>query len=272
MNRGVITAVVIVIILFVAARFYFTGETGQPEQTRQVTVPTAKPAPPAENKAPTIKHPIYEIQVGAKKREMPDINQKAMPTLANSDAPLRQDLSGLFDAGQMKMFVFKNLIRHFVVTVDNLPRQKLPQQDRFVSAVPGGFKAEEAGGKDKYILSNANYARYEPFVKLAESVDLKKLVTLYTEYYSLFQQAYQELGYPDSYFNDRLVEVIKHLLAAPEPQGPVKLVQPKVFYQFADPDLEKLSAGQKLLIRMGPDNERRVKIVLRRLLRMLVKS
>jgi len=271
MHRGVITAVVIVIVLFVAARFYFAGETGQPAQTQNVTVPPAKPAPPAE-KAPAIKHPIYEIQVGALKREMPGVEQKAMPTLENSDMPLRQDLSGLFDAGQLKMLVFRNLIRRFVVTVDNLPRQKLPQQDRLVAAVPGKFVAAQAGGEDVYVLSDANYARYAPFVRLAESVDLKQLVTLYTEYYSLFQQAYGELGYPDSYFNDRLVEVISHLLAAPELQGPVKLVRPKVFYQFADPDLEKLSSGQKILIRMGPENERRVKIVLRRLLRMLVKS
>lgn len=271
MNKGVIAAVFIVVVLFVAARFYYAGETGQPRQTRQVNVPPPKTAPPAQ-KEPAIKHPVYEIQVGAKKREMPAVEQKAMPTLEDSDAPLRRDLSDLFDVGQMKMFVFTNLIRRFVVTVDNLPGQKLPQQDRFVAAVPGKFTAGQAGGEDEYVLSDANYARYDPFVKLAEAVDLKQLVTLYTEYYSLFQQAYAELGYPDSYFNDRLVEVISHLLAAPELRGPVRLVRPKVFYEFADKHLEKLSAGQKILIRMGPDNERRVKIVLRRLLRMLVKS
>jgi hypothetical protein len=57
--------------------------------------------------------------------------------------------------------------------------------------------------------------------------------------------------------------VIDHVLAAPEPQGPVELVQPKVFYQYADPKLEDLSAGQKLLIRMGPANEHSLKAKLR---------
>ncbi|HQU43635.1 MAG TPA: DUF3014 domain-containing protein, partial [Pirellulales bacterium] len=42
------------------------------------------------------------------------------------------------------------------------------------------------------------------------------------------------------YFNDRLVSVIDHLLAAPEPAGPVALVQPKIIYKFADPQLESL--------------------------------
>jgi Protein of unknown function (DUF3014) len=40
-------------------------------------------------------------------------------------------------------------------------------------------------------------------------------------------------------------------------------VQPKVLYQFADPELESRSAGQKILMRMGPVNESRVKAKLR---------
>ncbi|HEB80283.1 MAG TPA: DUF3014 domain-containing protein, partial [Chromatiales bacterium] len=57
------------------------------------------------------------------------------------------------------------------------------------------------------------------------------------------------------------------LLAAPEPSGPVRLVRPSVYYKFADPRLEALPAGQKVLIRMGPGNERRVKPWLRAFLR-----
>jgi len=70
------------------------------------------------------------------------------------------------------------------------------------------------------------------------------------------------LGYPDGYFNDRAVAVIDQLLATPQPAEPVRLVRPHVLYEFADPKLEALSSGQKLLIRMGPDNAARVKTVL----------
>jgi hypothetical protein len=34
-------------------------------------------------------------------------------------------------------------------------------------------------------------------------------------------------------------------------------------YKFADPGLESMSAGQKLLLRMGPDNAARVKAKLK---------
>jgi hypothetical protein len=67
------------------------------------------------------------------------------------------------------------------------------------------------------------------------------------------------LGYPNGYFNDRLVEVIDNLLATPESKGPIELVRPNVMYVYADPALEARSAGQKLLIRMGPENAKAIK-------------
>jgi len=95
---------------------------------------------------------------------------------------------------------------------------------------------------------------------------------VYERLYPLFQQSYEDLGYPGKYFNDRLVEVIDHLLQAPEAAGPVPLVQPKVFYEYADADLESRSAGQKLLMRMGPANERLIKEKLRAFRAEIVKN
>jgi hypothetical protein len=83
------------------------------------------------------------------------------------------------------------------------------------------------------------------------------------ESYPLFQRAYLELGFPSGNFNDRLIEAIDDLLDAPEIAGPVKLLQPKVLYQFADPDLEARSAGQKIMMRMGSGNAAKVKAKLR---------
>ena len=95
---------------------------------------------------------------------------------------------------------------------------------------------------------------------------------VYRRYYPLFQQAYVDLGYPDGYFNDRLVEVIDHLLATPDVAGPIRLTQPSVFYQFADPSLEERSAGQKALIRLGPENAAIVKAKLRELRKEVAKQ
>src|SRR5262249_23363783 len=112
-------------------------------------------------------------------------------------------------------------------------------------------------------LSDANFARYAPLMRMVQGADVKSMAVVYQRLYPLFQQAYEDLGYPGKYFNDRLVEVIDHLLQTPEVPAPIPVVQPKVFWEYADSSLENRSAGQKLLIRMGPQNERIIKAKLR---------
>ena len=88
------------------------------------------------------------------------------------------------------------------------------------------------------------------------------LVDTYRRFYPLLEEAYRALGYPDAHFNDRVVEVIDLLLATPRPDQPIELVRESVLYQFRDPELEALTAGQKMMIRMGPENADRVAGVL----------
>ncbi len=90
-------------------------------------------------------------------------------------------------------------------------------------------------------------------------LDMQQLAAVYFRFYPLFQQSYQNLGYPTGYFNDRLVQVIDVLLATPQPLGPIELVRPNVMYTYADPALEARPAGQKLLLRMGPENAALIK-------------
>src|SRR5690606_6346806 len=106
---------------------------------------------------------------------------------------------------------------------------------------------------------------YDALVKMVQAMDVAQVASAYQRYYPLFQEAYQDLGYPDGYFNDRLVEVSDHLLATPEGDGPIRLTRPSVYYEFADAQLEALAVGQKTLIRIGPRNAAVVKQKLREL-------
>jgi hypothetical protein len=96
------------------------------------------------------------------------------------------------------------------------------------------------------------------------------LLSRYARFYPFFQEQYENLGYPTRYFNDRVVEVIDHLLATPEVEEPARLVQPRVLYEFTDPRLENLSAGQKILLRMGRTNQLKLKAKLREIRDRLV--
>ena len=241
-----------VVLAGIGALYYFYAVRGPV----QVAAPpprtqTAAPAP----SEPAIEHPVPTSGAGA---------APALPTLKESDQPIAGALGGIPNgAGIEKFLVPQNLIRHVVATIDNLPRKKVAIDVRPIKSTPGEF--EVSGTADHLTLNPDNFKRYAPFVDLVRSVDAKAIAAVYFRFYPLFQQAYEDLGYPTEYFNDRVIEVIDHLLATPDVKGPIELVQPNVMYLYADPKLEALSAGQKTLIRMGPENAAVIKAKLRAL-------
>jgi len=247
---ALIAAVALVAIAAVVFHEYRKGR--EPEQA---SAPAPAPKPPPE---PAIRNPVPEVP-----QETP------LPALKESDAPFRDSVAGVFGKDAVSQFLAPNdVIRRIVVTVDNMPRKKVAVERRPILPTGGSFAT--AGTEDNVTLSPNNYSRYAPLVRLVEAADANQLTALYFRYYPLFQTAYEDLGYPKGYFNDRLVEVIDDLLAAPQVNGPIKLVQPRVFYEFADPALESRSAGQKLMIRMGPENAAAIKAKLTQVRNIIV--
>jgi hypothetical protein len=206
---------------------------------------------PAANTAPPIEHPIPG-----------EGSPQALPALNDSDPVVHDSLVGVFGRDSVEQFLVpQNIVRHIVVTVDNLPRHKVAVDLRPVKPTSG--QAVTATQGEVTVLSEANFARYAPLTRVVQRTDVRTLAVVYERLYPLFQQAYEDLGYPGKYFNDRLVEVIDNLLQTPEVPAPIPVVQPKVFWEYADASLENRSAGQKLLIRMGPQNARVIKAKLR---------
>jgi hypothetical protein len=195
----------------------------------------------------------------------------SLPPLAESDASFTDALTSLFSAQAVEQFLSpQSVVSHIVVTVDNLPRKKVAERLKPIKPIAGQFAV--SGADDALVLSESNYARYQPFVQLVGTADMEQVATTYFKYYPLFQQSYTDLGYPNGYFNNRLVEVIDHLLATPDVAGPVKLTQPGVMYEFADAKLENLSAGQKTMIRVGKANAAVLKTKLRELRAAIAKK
>jgi hypothetical protein len=248
----VVASIAFTAAMIFSARWYMTGtSTIAPPPVAQ----GPESAPPALSppSSPKIEHPIERVQAE------PDPSTPA--TLDGSDLAMREALASLFE-GKLPAFVQPmNLIRNIVATIDNLPRSKAAPRLWPVQPTSGALATMSAG--DNLVIAANNSTRYAPAVALVHAIDSKQLVAIYVRFYPLFQQAYRELGYPDGYFNDRLVAVIDHLLATPSVRQPIALVQPKVLYQYADPELEALSAGQKAMLRIGPENAAVVKAKLR---------
>lgn len=254
--------VVLVVAVVGGGWWWYKSREAPPAPPPAATAPEPVSAKPAEAE---IRHPIEKAPV-AEQPEPP----KPLPALADSDAAALDALAGLFARRQLPDFLIpKDLVRRIVATVDNLPRAKVAVQLWPVKPAPGTFIVNQTVG-GKYIGAD-NAARYAAYVQWIESIDARSLAALYVRWYPLFQQAYRDLGYPQGYFNDRLVTVIDHLLATPDIAPPVALVQPKVLYEYADADLQSRSAGQKILLRIGADNATKVKAKLRELRREITR-
>ncbi len=210
------------------------------------------PVPPQA--APSAEPPLPPLEVG----------------LDESDRPLRETLSALFGPSMEALLRGPELLRKSVIVLDNLTTRRLPVKYLPLRPPPPPFRVQEREDGERLFLDPANYARYRPYVDLLSAVDMEALARQIARFAPLLQAAYEELGYPDRRFETRLLAVIDDLLQAPEIEGPIELVQPAVYYKYADPELEALSAGQKLMLRMGPENARQVKALLQRLRRSLV--
>ncbi len=228
----------------------------------------AEPAPVASE--PAIRHPLEAAPAAsdvAPGDAMPSWRQALIDALGQSPV--------------LRFVQTEDFSRRFVVTVDNLARGHAAPALWPLNTTPGRFSVSGGDGELRNIAPE-NARRYAPLVQWVASIDAKSAATLYARMYPQLQKAYEENGYPGRYFNDRVVEVIDHLLATPEPapgaplvqltevKGSVPSTQPWLRYEFADPQLQSLSSGQRILLRVGPQHRQVLKTKLAELRRQIV--
>ena len=276
-----------IVMALVAAAGYYAWQHYQgvpaPEAAPVAAAPAtpADPAPPpapAADAAPAVQHPVDANAPEGEAKEPAE----PLPALADAGPRVNQMLERLLGRQNVLTFLQPDrFVSHAVATVDNLAREQAPVAVWPVNPTPQRFTTLRQGGNGEVIHPD-NSRRYQPLVGLIESVDTAQAVKLYRSHYPLFQKAYEELGFPGRYFNDRLVQVIDHLIDTPVPEkapavqlvevkGTVPSLRPWVRYEFADPQLQSQSAGRKILLRVGPDNQRRLQAKLADIRRQLVK-
>ncbi len=263
----------LMVIAALAAAGYFGWRQWQEHQAGLAEAPATAPVPaaPAGPAAPiaalptppAIQHPIDPPAAEA--------SASPMPGLADADPYVSERLIALLGRPDVQAFLqLDGFVRRAVATVDNLARDTAPVSVWPVKPTPGRFATVPGADGGPEQIAPTNAARYTPFVRFVESVDTAQAVALYRRLYPLFQQAHEEQGFPGRYFNDRLVQVLDRLIATPVPaqppavtlvevKGDVPSTRPWVRYEYADPALESLSAGQKMLLRTGADNHQRLR-------------
>ncbi|MDP4528042.1 DUF3014 domain-containing protein [Alkalimonas delamerensis] len=259
--------------------------SGSPEPERvvvpPVATPVAQPVPepipePIPEKAaepdpmpePVTEQPEAvaetEILAGLPALEPEDVPEPELPGLNESDPVVKDSLLALpWQPGLAGLFVREDMVRRFVVLTDNLSRGQISSDHLVLTTPDTPFAVREQEGQ--LSLDPAGFSRYEPYLQLLESVPVEAQLALLRQYQPLLDEAFAELGYPDTPFEQRLLEAIDYLLAQPVMDGFFELELPTVMYHFAEPHLEAMNDVQKQLIRIGPDNQRRLNQLLQRL-------
>lgn len=275
--------VAILVVLAAGAYFYLSGPR-QAEPPAVVSSPVPDRQPPVEPATePPPEAPLPEAAESVMEAPPPPpVDEMPLPMLTDSDPAVLENLGGLLGEPAVEQYVVSdNVISRIVATVDTLGSRQIPGVVQVVNGPATGFEVtpieqperiirnEEGDEIPQFVIDPANYDRYTPYVEMFEAVDAADWVEAYRNYQPLFLEAYRQMGYSEGSFDDRLVVIIDELLATPDATGPVELIKPEAFYLFSDEDLEALTAGQKIMLRMGNENARRVKEKLREIRALL---
>ncbi len=265
-------AAIVILILIVGAAYYLIDNKEQavePELPITVTQPEVVPEEPlvtdAEIPEPEVVEPESEI---IEVIEEPVVNEEALPELIDSDRyAVEKALAAANGMEITPILVEQDVIRHFVVFVDNLAQGELARKVSPVKAPKTDFTVTDVSNKT--YLNPDSYHRYDIYADLVSNLDEQKLIETYHKLMPLLDQAFEELGYENSNFNNQMLKAIDVILDAPIIEHPIELSTISVNYQFVDPELESLPNAQKLMIRMGPENAKKVKAAMRKLKQQL---
>jgi len=274
-SRTTVIAVAIVIIAVIIAVVWWWLPADQQTTTEKVAEPantvsetavvdeqqaTTEPEPEPEPSPAAVEPDEPEQAAMAEPQPEPEpVQEPQLPALDESTPTVLQtlDTSGVV----IQPLKSSQLVRDAVVIIDNLRNGTLVRDRTIVQRPDGRFQVMEIDGE--LYIDERSYQRYEALVDWFVSIEEQALIENYELFKPLMQQAYGEIGYPDADFTDAMLEAIDVLLATPVPETLVQVKDDEVMYTYADPAYEGLPPAQKQLLRMGPDNIKRIKQKLR---------
>jgi flagellar basal body-associated protein FliL len=244
-------SVVVLVALVIVLYYFFILDRGEGPPTADEVVEQAEPQVMEEEEKAPEEEVIEPLEVN----------------LRESDPVIRDLIKGITSSPRVANWARTNdLILKFVAGMDNIANGQSPRAQVDFFTLPEGFQAVEQNGRT--VIDPASYDRYTSVAEAFDSLDTKGTIRLYKQLKPVIQEAYKDLGYPDTDFNDTLTRAIVELLRVPVVKD-ILLEKKIISYAMVDPELEGLSQAQKHLLRMGPENILRIQSKLREMAQAL---
>ena len=214
--------------------------------------PPSQPAPAAV--APAAPPPAVQ---GAEAGE-----KIPLPPLDETDALVRQLVGRLSSHPVVAAWLTTDgLIMNFAVVTQRIADGESPVQElKAVGPIPA-FRPRTSRGD--LFVDPASYRRYDRYAEAVSALDSRGTARLYATIKPRILDAYRRLGHPTGDFDPVLERAIGAVLKVPVVQGELEVAPKGIVYGFVDPKLEELSAAQKHVLRMGPENVQAIQRKLR---------
>ncbi|MBK6736833.1 MAG: DUF3014 domain-containing protein [Haliea sp.] len=176
----------------------------------------------------------------------------------DGDAVLRQQVAAA-GAGNLlsKLASNEHPLDVTAALVDALGRGIILRKMLPTEPLTQAFSVERQG--DLLFMGADSYRRYDSHANAIAALNVGVMVETFHTLRPLYKQAFEQLGLDPNDFDNAVIRALDMILATPEIAEPIALNTKSVVYIYADPALESLPALQKQLLRMGPDNIRRIK-------------
>lgn len=237
-----------------------------PQPVAPVVIEQPEPEPqPIKTSEP---EPVIEPEVVEPEPEPEPVPEPVkpkvvLPSLADSDKSVFKELTDMsWHHDFAALFINKDIIHRFVVFVDNMASGTIVRE--FASFKPPISRFKVLETEQEMVIDNSSFERYDVYMAIISSAQPEEMVALYKKYQPLVKQVYGEIGYPDHDFTNTLIQAIDHVLEAPVVEGRIELVSPKVMYDFKNEEWQSLTHVQKQVLRLGGENVKKLKPLLRR--------
>ncbi|MCK5830078.1 MAG: DUF3014 domain-containing protein [Methylococcales bacterium] len=197
----------------------------------------------------------------------PQSKKTTLVELENSDDSFKEAVIEVSE-DFANWFEIKESIKKYITLIHDISQNQILVKNRaFLKISKKNMVKKDSQG---LYLSKEGYKRYDDFANAIASIDAQKGLGLYLTFKPLFNKVYKTFSYPNAYrVEDIFLKAAANVIKAPIKEDRIALVKHSIYYKFSDKKLESLSDVEKQMLRMGPENTKKIQAKLRKLIEVM---